>query len=79
MLTVGIKGLAEYDFEFHIGAGKIRDTLGNQVSSTALEVQADGDELELIRRDFSNIPMTTSRVVRWEGDIAAFIVANIKL
>jgi hypothetical protein len=42
------------------------------------EVQADGDELALIRRNVRNIPDYPSNVhVRYFGDTARFIVANI--
>ena len=40
------------------------------------EVQADGDELELIRNEMSGIPMSRGRIVRWFGDDAKFIAAN---
>lgn len=39
-------------------------------------VQASGDELEYIRHRYRNIPMVTSKVVRWYGDDAKFICAN---
>lgn len=43
-----------------------------------LEVQADGDELMHILKNFSGIPQhNTRRVVRWFGDDARFIVGNI--
>lgn len=40
-----------------------------------LYVQADGDELGIIRRLITGIPMHDGRVVRWFGDDARFIVA----
>jgi hypothetical protein len=45
-------------------------------------VQADGDELEWLQREFTHsdtctIPMPRSRVVQWYGDIAKSIVAAI--
>ena len=39
------------------------------------EVQADGDELELIS-SWKNLPNTGKRVQRWHGDHAKFIVGN---
>jgi hypothetical protein len=48
-------------------------TLSNEISN----VQADGDELEHIKRNFSNIPMTNKPVIKWFGDDAKFIVANL--
>lgn len=44
-----------------------------------VEVQADCDELEAIKRQFINLPMTNGRVVRWFGDHARFIAANLKV
>lgn len=42
------------------------------------EIQADGGELELILRVCQNIPVaTTTNVMRWFGDDARFIVANV--
>lgn len=42
------------------------------------EVQADGDELQIIQEQFTNTPMSKNRVVRWFGDDAKFIVANLR-
>lgn len=41
------------------------------------EIQADNDELDRIRRQISNVPTCNQRVVRWFGDDARFIVANL--
>lgn len=39
---------------------------------------ADGDELELIKLEFDNIPMpANSKRVVWDGDFAKFLYANI--
>ena len=42
-------------------------------------VLADGQELETIKLQFTNIPMHSGEVVTWSGDIARFIIDNIKL
>lgn len=43
-----------------------------------LEVQADGDELQAVYEKFDNIPTSAwNRVVRWYGDHAKFIAANL--
>lgn len=42
------------------------------------EVQADCDELEYIRRNFTNIPFHNGRVVKWTGEFATFIYNGIK-
>ena len=44
-----------------------------------IEIQADGDELEYIKNNFTNIPYSNKRVVNWKGDIAKFIVRNLWL
>lgn len=46
--------------------------------NNVIEVQADGDELELIRRELYNIRMTNNRVVNWYGDEAKFIATSLK-
>ena len=57
--------------EFHVGDDHPR------MSVTSL--QADCDELDLIRRQFSGIPMTAWRVMLWRGEWAQFIADNIRL
>ena len=43
-----------------------------------LEVQADGDELQYIREEFVSVPYPKHQsVVRWFGEMAAFIVHNL--
>ena len=46
----------------------------NVDSKNVISVQADGDELEAIYDICSNIPTSKSRVVRWYGDDAKFIL-----
>lgn len=44
-----------------------------------IEVQADGDELEVIKEQFgTSIPTGNARVQRWFGDIAKSVVANLR-
>jgi hypothetical protein len=45
--------------------------------SRVLVVQADGDELEFIYREFANIPHGRGGVVMWYGDMAKFIAGNL--
>ncbi len=47
-------------------------------TSGVIEVQADCDELEYIRRNFTNIPFHNGRVVKWTGEFATFIYNGIK-
>lgn len=43
-----------------------------------VEVQADGEELEMILLRQENLPVPNrGRVMRWFGDHAKFIVANL--
>ena len=62
---------------FHIGSVGFWALLPQHASF--YEVQADGDELEKIREQFTNIRMTTNRVVFWKDEDAQFIVDNLKL
>jgi len=41
-------------------------------------IQADGHELSSIIGQFENIPISIHSVVRWQGDMAQFIILNIK-
>ena len=43
-----------------------------------VEIQADGDELELIKKNFTNLPGSKGPIIRWYGDHAKFIAANLK-
>lgn len=39
--------------------------------------QADGDELESIRQQFENIPITKGNICAWTGEMAQFIFYNL--
>ena len=57
-----------------------QEELDRHRSDDILEVQADGDELELIYRQFENLPKAKfRRVVVFTGDMANFIARNIDL
>ena len=47
------------------------------LNSDYLIVQADGHELEEILNKISNIKMSKNPVIRWFGDDAKFIIANL--
>ena len=69
-----------YSLIFYMGSGFIRQTVNeNFMPDSNLIVQADGHELEVIRKQFINIQMASNRVVRWTGENARFIVENIRL
>ena len=42
-----------------------------------VEVHADGHELGYIRDNFSGIPMSKARSVKWRGEYARFIIENL--
>jgi hypothetical protein len=58
-----------------------RTAIGQVRTELVTEVQADGDELTHVEWKFNNLPMpkviTGHTVVRWFGDDAKFIVANL--
>jgi len=43
-----------------------------------LELSAADDELEYIRAQFENIPITKGNYCQWEGEMARFIAKNLK-
>jgi hypothetical protein len=61
----------------------IGDSNSNRLSArfgmdaNCIEIQADGDELHLICKRFTNIPCGPGPVVRWKGEIARFIYDNL--
>ena len=60
---------------YHISEGPINLSPMEKV----LEVQADGDEANYIKDEFDNIPFPVrTRVIRWYGDMAAFIAQNLR-
>ncbi len=61
--------------ELHVG-DKARLDMMRLNAPDVVEVQADGDELEHIRREFRNLPGRSARVVRYYGDHAKFIAGN---
>ena len=83
MLVVGYTFTDSYDLILHTGCGRLREceTLAEFLTchGDTLIVQADGDELEVIRNQISGIRMTRNRVVRWRGGDAQFILENLKL
>lgn len=46
---------------------------------TVTSIQVDGNELNVILRHFTNIPMVDSPIVRWYGDDAKFIIGNLRV
>jgi hypothetical protein len=66
-----------HEVEVHVGGTSYRDQAEHVIS-----VQADGDELQLIRDEcggrWESLPdVVNKRVVNWYGDDAKFIVGNL--
>lgn len=59
--------------QFHIGA-----SFDHKEAADVVEVQLDGDELQRAEDNFPNLPKARTRVVRYFGDHAKFIIANWK-
>lgn len=46
---------------------------------SAMFLQADGDELELIRSQFDNLPITRGNICHWSSEMAEFVFSNMIL
>lgn len=74
------------EYQWHIGTelpkislNRFIDKHGHITEFEIVRIQADGDELELIKNSFTNIPIPTKkRVVQWFGEMAQFIFANLE-
>lgn len=72
MLHINFKNGMTYIF--HVG-----EQMDFYWAENVTEVQADCDELDVIRASFINLPQTkydSSRSCRWFGEDAKFIVGN---
>jgi hypothetical protein len=67
-------GIAK-DVELHIGNTKGAQEM-KRIGTAVSSLQADGDELDAIREQFTGIRMHEGRVVEWFGDDAAFIAMH---
>ncbi|MFA6358622.1 MAG: hypothetical protein WCY09_08210 [Candidatus Omnitrophota bacterium] len=66
--------------EWHVGEDlrRLIRLLGGGVELNVIQVQADGDELEHIKNNFTGLPMhNTRRIQTWRGDHAQFITDNL--
>lgn len=66
----------ERTFELHVGTSFSLARTG-LIFEDIVEVQADGHELEWVRKNFTNLPCSNFRVCNWYGDIAKTIVAGL--
>lgn len=60
--------------DWHIGE---KNPIPYNGVNSVIDIQADGDELRHIQSSFTNIPIANVRVMRWFGDIARTIIANL--
>lgn len=62
------------EISWHVGNGPLNMPFSKKV----IMIQADGDELEYILDEFSNLPRNhLKRVIKWFGDDAMFIAHNL--
>lgn len=85
MLTIVIKFkdskiTEKTELNWYVGQGLI-DTYYIKLLEDGVKevvcVQADGDELDYITRNFKNIRQASKPVVKWTGEDALFIVNNL--
>jgi hypothetical protein len=76
MYITRVRGDGVVTHKWHVGEPS---SLIGSLIATVTEVQADGDELQMIRRCATGLPepVGASKVVHWFGDHAKFIVANL--
>ncbi len=65
-----------YQHQWHVQGSKPKFPSTPYVNPFVVLFQADGDELELIRKRFSNLPITFSITI-WRGEMAQFIYDNL--
>jgi len=66
-------------FDWHVGEKKPSRNPSNEFEpfTDVCEIQADGHELDYIRKNFSNLPMCHKAVVTWKGEWAQFIYDHL--
>ncbi len=77
LYVCGGKHRKEDDIFWHVG--EEFPILGEEQMSRITLVQADFDELDLIRDNFKNLPFHDGRVCLWRGDFARFIVDGLQM
>jgi hypothetical protein len=61
------------EYSWHVGMPK-------PYMTRCSEVQADGDELQAIKDQFVNLPMSSKRhVVTWKSDFALLLVQHLRM
>lgn len=78
IITVSPSG-SKQQLSWNIGQ-KLFEGKFHDLANSVVEIQADGDELDYILVHFENIPIVDNQrvVVRYFGDHAKFICANLK-
>lgn len=70
MITVITQSGNTYHFRMH--------QTKTQITGRIVSLEADGEELESIKREFVNIPFTKSaRTMIWKAEFARFIWENL--
>lgn len=64
-------------FRWNVGDSCVLETTAKFVEVE--EIQADGDELDLILQMCQNLPLHKGRVISWYGDHAKFIARALNL
>ena len=74
--TMEHKSIVKTEYIWHVGQRVPHFAfIGEEIEV----IQADGDELDHIIRNFSNLPFAKNvRVHRWHGDLAKLIYYNLK-
>ena len=61
-----------------IDSWKVGETMMIPTYKGAIDsILIDGNELEYVRRHFSNLPSVNNYVIKYYGEVARFIVGNI--
>jgi hypothetical protein len=68
------------EFQWHVGEPPpwLKEDWFWRLRTHVVDIQADGDELQAVYRQFRNLPEAPyNRVVTWTGDFARFIALNL--
>lgn len=80
LFIVESNGLSEHQFHFGppLGDTQPKARLAKFARLEIMFLQADGNELEMIRHQFTNIRMHNGRIVIWTGEDAKFIAQHLR-
>ena len=72
-MAFAVKLINQQVVEFH------RDKPPTSFVDEVVWFQADGDELNTVRSQFENLPITKGNICRWTGETANFVFRNLSL